>query len=109
MRSTVVNVIGLALAVSVVAALILAAVTKRSFTSKLKFPPLRGGLGRAYGYGALCGMESYPVEVRGTHAVGSQLVAVFDAPEIKPFEVQLTVIEMDSPRLLRQGGGFEES
>ena len=45
------------------------------------------------------------VEVRGTHAVGSQLVAVFDAPEIKPFEVQLTVIEMDSPRLLRRGRG----
>jgi hypothetical protein len=106
LRSSLVNVIGLVLAVSVVAALILAAVTKKVFHVEIEIaaPP------KAV-WAVLTDTERYAewnptqVEVRGAHAVGSHLVAVFDAPEIKPFEVQLTVIEMDSPRLLRQGGG----
>ena len=106
MRSTVVNVIGLALAVSVVAALILAAVTKKVFHIEIEISAPPEAV-----WAVLTDTERYAewnptqVEVRGAHAVGSQLAAVFDAPEIKPFEVQLTVIEMDSPRLLRQGGG----
>ena len=106
MRPSVVNVIGLALGVSVVAVLILAAVTKKVFHVEIEIAASPEAV-----WAVLTDTERYAewnptqVEVRGAHAVGSQLVAVFDAPEIKPFEVQLTVSEMDSPRLLRQGGG----
>ena len=106
MRSSVVNVIGLALAVSVVAALILAAVTKKVFHVEIEIAaPLEAV------WAVLTDTERYAewnptqVEVRGAHAVGSLLVAVFDAPEIKPFEVESTVSEMESPHLLRQEGG----
>lgn len=110
MRSSVVNVVGLALAVSVVAALILAAVTKKVFHVEIEIAAPPEAV-----WAVLTDTKRYTewnptqVEVRGAHAVGSQLVAVFDAREIKPFEVQLTVSEMDSPRLLRQGDGFQES
>jgi len=105
-RSTTVKVIGPLFAALVALALILAAVTKKVFHVEIEIAAPPEAV-----WAVLTDTERYTewnptqVEVRGAHAVGSQLVAVFDAPEIEPFEVQLTVSEMDSPRLLRQGGG----
>ena len=102
MRPSVVNVIGLALGVSVVAVLILAAVTKKVFHVEIEIAAPPEAV-----WAVLTDTERYAewnptqVEVRGAHAVGSLLVAVFDAPEIKPFEVESTVSEMESPHLLR--------
>lgn len=106
MRSSVVNVIGLALGVSLVAALILAAVTKKVFHVEIEIAAPPEAV-----WAVLTDTERYAewnptqVEIRGAHAVGSKLVAVFDAPEVTPFEVELTVSEMDAPHLLRQRGG----
>ena len=87
------------MAVSVVAALIFAAVTKKVFHVEIEIAAPPEAV-----WAVLTDTERYAewnptqVEIRGAHAVGSKLVAVFDAPEIKPFEVQLTLIEMDAPR-----------
>ena len=101
-----VKIIGSAFLVAAGVAVLLGAVTKKIFHVEIEIAAPPEAV-----WAVLTDTERYAewnptqVEVRGAHAVGSQLVAVFDAPEIKPFEVQLTVSEMDSPRLLRQGGG----
>lgn len=106
MRSAVVKVVGILLAVLVALALILAAVTKKVFHVEIEIAAPPEAV-----WAVLTDTEHYQewnptqVEIRGAHALGSKLIAVFDAPEVTPFEVELTVSEMDAPYLLRQRGG----
>ena len=100
------RIIGLAFLVATGVAVLLGAVTKKTFHVEIEIAAPPEAV-----WAVLTDTEHYrewnptQVEIRGAHALGSKLVAVFDAPEVTPFEVELTVSEMDAPYLLRQRGG----
>jgi len=100
------KIIGSAFLVATGVAILLGVVTKKTFHVEIEIAAPPEAV-----WDVLTDTEHYQewnptqVEIRGAHALGSKLVAVFDAPEVTPFEVELTVSEMDAPYLLRQRGG----
>ena len=101
-----VKIIGSAFLVAAGVAVLLGAITKKIFHVEIEIAAPPEAV-----WDVLTDTEHYQewnptqVEIRGAHALGSKLVAVFDAPEVTPFEVELTVSEMEAPHLLRQRGG----
>ena len=101
-----VKIIGSAFLVAAGVAVLLGAITKKIFHVEIEIAAPPEAV-----WDVLTDTEHYQewnptqVEIRGTHALGSKLVAVFDAPEVTPFEVELVVSEMEAPHLLRQRGG----
>ena len=100
------KIIGSAFLVATGVAVLLGTITKKTFHVEIEIAAPPEAV-----WAVLTDTEHYQewnptqVEIRGVHALGSKLVAVFDAPEVTPFEVELTLSEMDAPYLLRQRGG----